>query len=428
MNNFRPISILHVLSKILEKLMKTRVNSYLEKEKIICDKQYGFRSGYNTSDAIVEVVDKCVNCLDDGLFTVVVCLDLSKAFDTVNKNILIRKMECMGFRGAVLDWFESYLTGRRMYVEIEGHKSVVKDLNIGLPQGSVSSPYLFSLYINEMKNSSDKLNFTHFADDTTVFMSGNDIETLCRDISFELDKVSRWLKVNRLSLNIEKTQFMLLTHRNAVGIPISVAIDGVELAKTDCVKFLGVLIDDRLSYKQHVLSTTKRLSSIIGIMRRVKPLVPSAVMRQIYFSMFHSILTYGVIVWGGCGKTSNLKICNVQERALKILRNMSPPILLPPVFDDVYKLSTLLQLHKYVHHRDFSEYFHTRILSLVPDHDHQTRFNLNNNLMQPAMRKTTTQKQFFNNVIKEWNKLPHSLKGISDGKKFKCQVKEILFT
>ena len=242
-SNFRPISILHVMSKILEKLMKTRVDSYLKKEKIIYDKQYGFRSGCNTSDAVVEVVDKCVNGLDSGLFTIVVCLDLSKAFDTVNKNILISKMENMGFRGVVRDWFESYLSNRRMYVEIEGRKSLVKSLNIGLPQGSVSSPYLFSLYINEMKNSSNKLDFTHFADDTTVFMSGSSVESLCSNMNLELDKVSRWLKVNRLSLNIEKTQFMLITHCNTVDVPISVAIDGIELHKTDCVKFLGIYMD-----------------------------------------------------------------------------------------------------------------------------------------------------------------------------------------
>ena len=149
-------------------------------------------------------------------------------------------------------------------------------------------------------------------------------------------------------------------------------------------------------------------------------------MKQIYFSMFHSILSYGIIVWGGCGITSNLRMSKVQEGALSILNNLSPNTKLPPLFDNVYKYSILMQLHKYIFQSGFSEYFHTKILSLQPNHEHQTRFNLNHNLIPPVVRKTITQKQFFCNAISEWNNLPQNLREISDGKKFKYETKKLL--
>ena len=113
----------------------------------------------------------------------------------------------------VNEWFASYLSDRRMYVQYENSRSVMKTLNIGLPQGAVSSPYLFTLYINDMHQASDKLTFLHFADDTTVHMSGRNLRQLCVDMSAELLKVSEWMKANRLSLNVDKTSFMLFTHK-----------------------------------------------------------------------------------------------------------------------------------------------------------------------------------------------------------------------
>ena len=128
----------------------------------------------------------------------------------------------MVFRGIMNEWFDSYFSNREMYVVANGTKSKVKIINIGLPQGAVTSPWLFSLYINDMHRCSDKLKFLHFADDTTVYMSGSDLERLCMDVENELRKVNEWLNANRLSLNVDKTSFMLFTHsrvdRNSISI------------------------------------------------------------------------------------------------------------------------------------------------------------------------------------------------------------------
>ena len=135
---------------------------------------------------------------------------------------MLGKLELLGFRGIVRDWFESYLSDRRMYVDVNGSNSQIKTVNIGLLQGAVTSPWLFSLYVNDMHRCSNKLTFIHFADDTTVFMSGSDLERLCEEVSQELQKVDEWMRANRLSLNVEKTNFMLFTHshvdKNAVVV------------------------------------------------------------------------------------------------------------------------------------------------------------------------------------------------------------------
>ena len=152
-----------------------------------------------TTDAILHFVDDVVNALDRRLYTVTIFLDFSKAFDTVNKTIILRKLDRYGFRNDMNDFLNSYLSDRKMYVSVNGSDSTARtSYNIGLPQRSVTSPWLFSLYINDMHRTSDKLNFMHFADDTTVNMSGRDLKALCENVCEKLNKVDEWLQADFL--------------------------------------------------------------------------------------------------------------------------------------------------------------------------------------------------------------------------------------
>lgn len=181
-NNFRPISLLPLMSKIIEKLMKKRSTQFISNNNILYDRQYGFRAGCSTSDAVLQFTDDCVTALDNKLFTIAIFLDFSKAFDTVNKDIMIRKLDRLGFRNNIGNFFDSYLSNRKMYVSVNGFDSTIRTTNIGLPQGSVSSPCLFSMYINDMHRTSDKFKFIHFADDTTIYMTGRDLTTLFEEV------------------------------------------------------------------------------------------------------------------------------------------------------------------------------------------------------------------------------------------------------
>ena len=275
-----------------------------------------------------------------------------------------------------------------------------------------------------MHRCSDKLNFVHFADDTTVYMSGSNLEQLCTEMNIELQKLSMWLRANRLSLNTNKTNYMLFTNANVSNRPISINMEGVQINRTDTVKFLDVHLDDKLNYNDHVLSLSRRLSSISGMIRRISNFVPLCMLKKIYYSFFQSTLSYGIIVWGGCGITIRNKIISVQNKALRLLSNLPQNALHPLSFDDLYSLFILVEFHKYVVDNKLSRHFHDYIASLKPDHRHNTRFATDDNFLFPRLLKTTSPKQFMYNVVKRYNKLLQHIRVAQNHKEFKKRLRD----
>ena len=203
-NNYRPVSLLCILSKVFEKIMYTRLLKFLNKLQIIYKNQFGFRKHHSTYMALMLLIDKITKSLDKGEFVVGVFLDFSKAFDTVNHEILLKKMEHYGIRGHVLSWFKSYLSSRSQFVTYNGVKSTQKNITCGVPQGSILGPLLFLLYINDLSKVCESMMPLLFADDTNLFKSGKDCDKIQNEIEHDLLKISEWLKINKLSLNIKK--------------------------------------------------------------------------------------------------------------------------------------------------------------------------------------------------------------------------------
>lgn len=192
--------------------------------------------------------------MDQGEFTIGVFLDLSKAFDTVNHNILLQKLEHYGVRGIALDWFKNYLTNRIQRVKYDNHISYKEVIKCGVPQGSILGPLLFLIYINDICYSSDLISFILFADDTNLFMSHKNLNTLIVQMNRELEKVLAWLKVNKLSLSLSKTHFILFrSKRNKIDKTISLKIDEQTVTQVKFTKFLGVFIDDSLVGKNTLI-------------------------------------------------------------------------------------------------------------------------------------------------------------------------------
>ena len=427
-SNFRPISILSTTAKIIETIMKDRVSNFIKINNLSYSKQFGFKKGYSTSDAVLELVDRCTSALDDKLYTVAVFLDLSKAFDTVNKDIMIEKMRRLGFRGVVADWFDSYLSDRKLYVDVDGNYSATRTLNIGLPQGSVTSPYLFSLYIDDMHRSSEKLSFIHFADDTTVYMSGNDLATLCRSVNEELVKVSQWLNTNRLSLNADKTNYMIFTHKTVDPTISPIIINNSYISLVSNFKFLGITIDSRLNFNQHCNILSRKLSCAVGVIRRVSYYIPKEVLKILYFSLFYPHLIYGIPIWGGCGLTNINRVTTINNKICSIFASIYNNSFVPYPYLNVYHYFLLCTFHNLITKHNHNPYFSNKLLDLVPDHDHLTRFSNNQQLSYPNYRKATSHNQFLYNSIKNWNELPFSLREIQETTKFKKSLKKSLFS
>ena len=321
LNNYRPISLLTSISKILEKLVYTRTQNFLFNSKILSDSQFGFRKNHSTTHALLAFIDKIAHAIDDVSHTIGVFLDFSKAFDTINHDILIEKLRHYGIRGVPLDWFISYLSNRKQFVSINGHDSHSKIVTCGVPQGSLLGPLLFILYINDLRNSSPLLSFICFADDTNLFLTHRDPQTLVDTLNKELVSVQSWIYANKLSLNIDKTNYMLFSNTIKI-LPTQVNFNDTELKQVDCTKFLGLYIDSDLSWKPHIIYLSRVLSRNTGILNKLKHFFPKRILLSVYSTLITPYLNYGILAWGNASINLINILFRIQKRAIRNVNNV----------------------------------------------------------------------------------------------------------
>lgn len=228
--------------------MHSRLYSYLEKYNLIYESQFGFRQKHSTSHALVSMVEQIKAYLDNGKFAAGVFLDLQKAFDTVNHNILLKKLEHYGIRGHVKDWFASFLKDRKQFVTIDSTDSETKDVEYGVPQGSVLGPLLFLLYINDLRYCLTNSVARHFADDSNILLSHSSLKMIRRYLTKDLENIFDWLCANRLSLNTKKTDLVLFKPPNKIAdFRLTISFGNTKIFLSNKVNYLGVLIDASLT-------------------------------------------------------------------------------------------------------------------------------------------------------------------------------------
>lgn len=428
-NNYRPISLTNLVSKLFEKLMICRMFKFVNQNNTLSNQQFGFREGRSTSDAILEFVDECISALDNRRSLVAVYLDFSKAFDTVNHTILLKKMYRLGFRGVILDWVKSFLTDRRIVVDVDGVLSDECVVNIGLPQGAVSSALFFLLYINDMPNISNSINLVQFADDTTIFASGENINHLCEHMSSQLEHVDNYLRANRLSLNINKSCFMIFSH-NKVDPNMSIKMRNEDIVFVSKTNFLGVTIDDKLNFTDHVISVRKKLSRSLGIIFKLVNCVPPRIVKQLYYSLFYPHLSYAVTVWGRSSITNINKVTNINVKAIKLVSKVCEPVGLHTnllSFKSVYSYFTLIKLFNCLNKCNHF-YFFNKLNNLIPIHSHETRSSSVIHFNTPHYYKSVSQKFFIYQCVLLWNRLPEEVRNGYCIMKFKRIIKSNLLS
>ena len=270
-NNYRPVSLLCTLSKVFGKIMYSRLLDFLDYHKILIGNQFGFRKLHSSYMDLMFMMDQVTKAFDNGECVIGIFVDFSKAFDTVNYSILIDKLHHYGIRGNALELFRSYLSDRSQYVSYNGVRSSTKSITCGVAQGSILGSLLFLIYINDLYNVCRDSVPMLFADDTNLFYKGNKMENLVKIINGELENISLWLKINKLSLNIKKTHFIMFQRgKSTMSIP-DITIDNQPIEKVGKkAKVLGVVIDSKLSWKKHICLVAGKLSKSIGVIIKAR--------------------------------------------------------------------------------------------------------------------------------------------------------------
>ena len=319
-SNYRPISILPYFSKIFEKVICKRLATFIDKHNILYKYQFGFRQNHSTALALVTLVDSITSSLDNNQITLGICLDFSKAFDTIDHAILMKKLYSYGIRGISHDLIKSYISNRKQFVNYNGCSSTMKNINCGVPQGSILGPLLFILYINDISNVSHKVLPILYADDSNLFVKGNNIDEMISMLNAELSKIYEWLNVNRLSLNIDKTQCILFKgKKKKINRTSNVNVSNRIITFVDHIKFLGVTIDSSLTWEHHSKCIRNKMSKGIGILTKAKKNLKRETLTTLYYSFVYPYINYAIEIWGGMKVTELDSISNLQRRALRII-------------------------------------------------------------------------------------------------------------
>ena len=310
--------------------------NYIDINHILFRNQYGFRKKHSTSLALISLYDKISAGFDANKHTVGIFLDLSKAFDTVDHAILISKLEHYGIRGLPLEWIQNYLSNRFQYVEYNGFCSLSNKIKCGVPQGSILGPLLFLLYINDIYNATEMGEFILFADDTNLFYSHDNVSSLMSLINSELSMLSEWFQANKLSVNISKTNYIIFKPRQKKQIfDFNLKINDKEINRVNEVCFLGVILDENLSWKAHISHIAHKVSKSIGIIYRSSFYLFKSALRMLYYALVYPYLQYCVTVWGSTYSSNLNRLVLLQKRVIRIIDKQDFGVHTSPIFKEL---------------------------------------------------------------------------------------------
>ena len=423
-SNYRPISLLPIIGKLFEKIIHSRFTSFIKKYNILFKRQYGFQNGKSTEQAHIDIQNSILNAIEKKESPCCLFLDFAKAFDTVNHSILIQKLNHYGIRGNALQLIESYLADREQCVQVNNATSDFEYIKHGVPQGSILGPLLFLLYINDIAQSSPLLEFYLFADDTTIFISDSDVKRLEKTLNTELVHVSNWLIANKLSLNVGKSNVLLFRQSNKQNLPpINITINGLPVSEKEYAKYLGIIIDNKLTFKKHIEHVKSRLVKGCAILNMVRHFVPKNILINTYNAYIQPHIDYGLSIWGFTYKSHTLPIIRMQRKAVRtmnFLKKRADP-------DPFYKSDNLLRFDDSVKLSSAKLLWKANNCLLPPNVNSIFVKRANDKSFHvPHRRIDLTQHCVSFTGTQVWNKIPMSIRSVKTISTFKTNYKKYL--
>ena len=377
MSNYRPISLLSIFSKILEKIVALKLTEYLNANNLLYKHQYGFQKQKSTVQPIIHLLNEIVNNSNEKKVSIGVFCDLKKAFDCCSHRILLTKLAKLGVKNRELKWFENYLKNRQQFVSVNNENSNMRFISKGVPQGSILGPLLFLIYINDLAKCTNLITLL-FADDTTFLISGKNMCEVVELLNIELKKISYWFRTNELSLHPSKTKFVIFSKNDEnlnfhdVNIVVNHNNDNQNnedlITKLSCVninndtpaiKFLGVYLDPKLNFKYHIDMIHSKISRSLYAINTAKHLIDKTALKTLYNSLIHSHLNYCIPIWGSAAKSHLNKLELQQKRAVRIISNSNYNAHTVPIFkllnilpiSEQMKYSNLQIMYDYINHK-----------------------------------------------------------------------------
>ena len=345
----------------------------------------------------------------------------------MNHSILLTKLEPYGVRGNALSLLTSYLKNRTQFTQINHHASAKRNIVCGVPQGSVLDPLLFLVYVNDICNASD-FNVRLFADDTLLFMSSKEAHTLEYNVNLEIGKMQLWLQANKLSINISKTKYMIVSPKFKSSYKFKIELLGNLLEQVDSHKYLGVIIDDVLSWQPHTAMIAVKLSRLCGLLYKLRNYTDTAILKKVFYALVQPVIHYGLICWGSCSESIKRQIEILLNRILRCINFVKVRQM---HVSDLYALSKVLTI-KDAYKAEVCKFVYNVKQNALPEifsnyfsecrfvHNYSTRQALNKNFFLARKQKAMGQRSVQYRGTKFWNELPNSVKSANH---FKACVK-----
>ena len=414
-NNYRPISLLSSISKLLEKIIHVRLTSFLEKNNILCNSQYGFRKSSSTELAIFDLYHYVAESIEHKSTALGIFIDLSKAFDRIDHKLLLAKLQYYGVRGTAYNWFYSYLVDRKHLVSISTESSSPLTMAGGVPQGSILGPLLFNIFLNDINMVSPLLKLILYADDTTLLMRDTNPDSLLQNANIEVNKIAEWFSDNNLTINYEKTCFIVFGPKIVTNkITCSLNISTKSIARVEDTKFLGVYITSNLNWIKHITFISNKIAKNLGIISKLRKKMPANTILLLYYTLIYPYLNYCITIWGNSPKTHLSILIKSQNRFLRILLRLKKNDHISNFFStsnvlhlrNIYKLRLLMLFYKLLI-KTISTYFGFLLSSFLSIKTHATRSC--DIFFLPKCRTTIYRNSPFYQGMLSWNSVPTTI-------------------